>query len=148
MPRTLATDGAIQSFAFDVGCNKFQAPASLSPTFVVISNDLVRKLIRMNSSSLSASANSLLPPVWSASALAQLSPQENVLACLEVDLNAQLQFAQGLLIVTDQRVLSAQRGVSSQVEWSSFPLSADLTMQHTDYAGVGTLTLVQVPTPA
>jgi ATP-binding cassette subfamily B protein len=100
------------------------------------------KLIRMNSSSLSAVAKSLLPPVWSASALAQLSPQENVLACLEVDLNAQLQFAQGLLIVTDQRLLSAQRGVSSQVEWSSFPLTAGLSMQHTDYAGVGTLSLV------
>jgi len=96
----------------------------------------------MNSSSLSAVAKSLLPPVWSASALAQLSPQENVLACLEVDLNAQLQFAQGLLIVTDQRLLSAQRGVSSQVEWSSFPLTAGLTVQHTDYAGVGTLSLV------
>jgi len=57
-------------------------------------------------------------------------------------LDAQLQFAQGLLIVTDQRVLCAQRSVSSQVEWSSFPLAPGLVMQHTDYAGVGTLSLV------
>ena len=57
-------------------------------------------------------------------------------------MDAQLQFAQGLLIVTDQRVLCAQRSVSSQVEWSSFPLAPGLVMQHTDYAGVGTLSLV------
>jgi ATP-binding cassette subfamily B protein len=58
--------------------------------------------------SLSAYANFMLPSQWKASASAQLSPQENVLAWLEVDLDAQLQFAKGLLIVTDQRILSGQ----------------------------------------
>ena len=92
-------------------------------------------------SSLSASASSLLPPVWVTPALAQLSSQENVLACLEVDLDAQLQFSSGLLIVTDQRVLSAQR-VGFELVWFSWPLAVNGVMQHADHAGVGTLALV------
>ena len=101
----------------------------------------------MNSSSLPVIDSHLLPPVWKASALSQLTPQENVLACLEVDLDAQLHFASGLLIVTDQRLISAQGGVNSQVEWSSWDLKAGMAFEHHDHAGVGTLSLVDA-TPA
>ena len=96
----------------------------------------------MNSSSLPVIDSHLLPPVWKASALSQLTPQENVLACLEVDLDAQLHFAAGLLIVTDQRLISAQRGANSEVEWSSWTLKAGMAFEHHDHAGVGTLSLV------
>ena len=92
-------------------------------------------------SSLSVSASSLLPSVWKASALTQLSPQENVLACLEVDLNAQLHFVPGLLIVTDQKVYFAS-GPVGQATWSSWPITPGLAMRHADHAGVGTLSLV------
>ncbi len=96
----------------------------------------------MNSSLLPVIDSHLLPPVWKASALSQLTPQENVLACLEVDLDAQLHFASGLLIVTDRRLISAQGGPNSQVEWSSWDLKAGMAFEHHDHAGVGTLSLV------
>jgi ATP-binding cassette subfamily B protein len=96
----------------------------------------------MNSSSLPVIDSHLLPPVWKASALSQLTPQENVLACLEVDLDAQLHFAAGLLIVTDQRLISAQRDANSQLVWSSWTLVAGMAFVHHDHAGVGTLSLV------
>jgi len=90
--------------------------------------------------SLSANANFMLPSEWKASALAQLSPQENVLAWLAVDLDAQLQFAKGLLIVTDQRILSANANTADD-DWQSWPLQAGWVMEHFDFAGVGTLSL-------
>ena len=96
----------------------------------------------MNSSSLPVKDSHLLPPVWKASALPQLTPQENVLACLEVDLDAQLHFASGLLIVTDQRLLSAQRDTDGQLVWSSWTLAAGMAFEHHDHAGVGSLNLL------
>jgi len=91
---------------------------------------------------LSAFANVVLPEGWKTPALAQLTPQENVLAWLEVDLDSHLHFARGLLIVTDQRVLSANSLAGSELQWSSWPLVAGLVMTHTDHAGVGTLSLL------
>jgi ATP-binding cassette, subfamily B, bacterial len=93
-------------------------------------------------SSLSASTKVVLPEGWQSSAFAQLSPQENVLAWLEVDLNAQLHFSLGLLIVTDQRVLFAAQEAGSAPVWSSCTLVAGMKLTHTDHAGVGTLSLV------
>ncbi|WP_353131646.1 ABC transporter ATP-binding protein [Limnohabitans sp.] len=93
-------------------------------------------------SSLSASAKVVLPEGWQSLAFAQLSPQENVLACLEVDLNAQLHFSLGLLIVTDQRVLFASLDGGSNPAWSRWTLVAGMKLTHTDHAGVGTLSLV------
>ena len=90
--------------------------------------------------SLSANANFMLPFEWKASASAQLSPQENVLAWLEVDLDVQLQFAKGLLIVTDQRILSANPRASG-LDWQCWTLQSGWVMDHFDYAGVGTLSL-------
>ena len=90
--------------------------------------------------SLSANANFMLPFEWKASASAQLSPQENVLAWIEVDLDTQLQFAKGLLIVTDQRILSANPRASG-LEWQCWTLQSGWVMDHFDYAGVGTLSL-------
>ncbi len=91
---------------------------------------------------LSAFANVVLPEGWKVPALTQLTPQENVLAWLEVDLDGQLHFARGLLIVTDQRVLSASPGAGTELQWSSWPIVAGMSMTHTDYAGVGTLSLI------
>ncbi|MEY4363347.1 MAG: hypothetical protein RLZZ24_699, partial [Pseudomonadota bacterium] len=93
----------------------------------------------MNPSSRSADAPLNLPSHWTSQALAQLSPHENALASVEVDLSAHLHFVSGLLIVTDQRVLFAQDGAGSS--WQSWPLQAGLRMRHSDHAGVGSLSL-------
>ncbi|MBU3647661.1 MAG: ABC transporter, partial [Limnohabitans sp.] len=93
-------------------------------------------------SSLSASTQVVLPEGWRTSAFAQLSAQENVLAWLEVDLNAQLHFSLGLLIVTDQRVLFGAQQAGSASVWDSWDLVPGMRMTHTDHAGVGTLSLV------
>ena len=71
--------------------------------------------------------------------MAQLLPQENALAWLEVDLDANLHFVPGLLIVTDQRLLFAQSDPTSG--WSAWPLAAGQALRHTDHAGVGSLIL-------
>ena len=93
----------------------------------------------MNSSSPSAHAQLNLPSRWTGQVAAQLSPLENALACVEVDLNADLHFVSGLLIVTDQRLLFALDG--PQPNWQSWPIQAGMRMRHTDHAGVGSLSL-------
>ena len=94
----------------------------------------------MNSSSRSAHAQLNWPSRWTAQVVAaQLSPQENALACVEVDLNANLHFVSGLLIVTDQRLLFALD--EGQTQWQSWPIQPGMQMRHTDHAGVGSLSL-------
>ena len=70
---------------------------------------------------------------------AQLLPQENVLAALEVDLDARLHFVPGWLVVSDQRILSRSDG---SADWQSWSYRAGLSLLHHDHAGVGHLELV------
>lgn len=74
----------------------------------------------------------------------QLATQENVLCTLVVDLNNQLHFAQGLLALTDRRLLAR----SPEGAWASWPTVdvagtalPGLSLRHFDHAGVGTLEL-------
>ena len=83
-----------------------------------------------------------LPEGWRSSVQTQLSPQENVLAWLEVDLNAQLHFDSSLLIVTDQRLFSGSRAPDGAVTWTEWALLPGRTLTHHDHAGVGHLALV------
>ncbi len=101
----------------------------------------VRKLSRMNSF-LSAFAHVVLPDGWKDPVSAQLTPDENVLAWLEVDLDGQLHFTKQLLIVTDQRVLSAHVEAQTGLQWQYWPIEKGLVLTHTDHAGVGTLSLI------
>ena len=75
-------------------------------------------------------------------AAAQLKPPlvagENVLASLAVDLDSQLNFVAGQLLLTDQRLLARSQGAA---DWQSFPLDPGQTLRHLDHAGVGTLEL-------
>jgi len=48
----------------------------------------------------------MLPASWRAEVTTQLAPAEEILASLEVDLNASLHFARGLVLLTNQRVLA------------------------------------------
>ena len=75
----------------------------------------------------------------------QLAAQENVLCQLTVDLNPQLRFEAGLLVLTPQRLL-ARNGAG---DWSSWPIRdaagaalPGLALRHFDHAGVGTLELL------
>ncbi|MGJ7544284.1 ABC transporter ATP-binding protein [Variovorax sp. LT1R16] len=68
----------------------------------------------------------------------RLSVAENVLATLTVDLDGELRFAQGLLALTDRRLLAR----SAQGAWSEWALTTPgLSLQLTDHAGVGTIDL-------
>lgn len=65
-----------------------------------------------------------------------LASDENVLGTLEVDLDARQRFAPGLLVLTDRRLLAG-----SADGWADWPLTADLSLRHTDHAGVGSIEL-------
>ena len=69
----------------------------------------------------------------------QLSTGENVVSALTVDLDAQLHFGQGLLVLTETRLLARAPGQSGWLSWS---FRHDLLLQHHDHAGVGHLELV------
>ncbi|MEK8027649.1 ABC transporter ATP-binding protein [Pseudaquabacterium rugosum] len=71
---------------------------------------------------------------------AGLAPGENVLARLEVDLDAQDRFARRQLLLTDRRLLAGP--VDEPVAgWQAWPLDSALQLQHADHAGVGQLSL-------
>ena len=81
-----------------------------------------------------------LPFFWQEGVLSKVHLGENVLAWLEVDLNAELRFKKNLVILTDQRVISTD---DAQKSWNFYPLSPDLSLRVMDHAGVGTLALQQ-----
>ena len=81
-----------------------------------------------------------LPFFWQEGVLSRVHLGENVLAWLEVDLNDELSFKKTLLILTDQRVISADE---AQNNWNFWTLTPDLVLRVLDHAGVGTLALYQ-----
>ena len=80
-----------------------------------------------------------LPDRWRSDIQAQLSQGENVVSALEVDLDQQLRFAKGILVITNTRLLARAPG---QEQWQAWPFSFDLSLEHHDHAGVGHLELV------
>ncbi|MBC3882307.1 ABC transporter ATP-binding protein [Undibacterium sp. LX40W] len=87
---------------------------------------------------MSAPAISIVPESWASEVNAELRPNEQVLHSVETDLNARLQFKSGLLVVTNERLLS--RSPDTQT-WESWNYHADLQLRHHDHAGVGHLEL-------
>jgi ATP-binding cassette subfamily B protein len=85
------------------------------------------------------SSLSELPERWRSEIQAQLSQGENVVSALEVDLDQQLRFAKGVIVVTATRLLARAPG---QQNWQAWPFSHDLTLRHHDHAGVGHLELI------
>ena len=74
---------------------------------------------------------------WRAEVQTQLQADENVLALLEVDLDNKLCFVQGLVLVTNQRLLSRAPDAS----WHAWAYRPGLILRHHDHAGVGHLAL-------
>jgi ATP-binding cassette subfamily B protein len=85
-----------------------------------------------------ASDGSVLAPSWRAEALGQLAPGETVLAWLETDLDAALRFRDGLVALTNRRVLARAHG---EAAWHAWPLADVASMTLSDHAGVGCLEL-------
>ena len=61
-----------------------------------------------------------------------LLPGEAIVAALDLDLDAELRFRSGRLVLTAGRILDGE---------AAWPLGADLRLTHHDHAGVGTLAL-------
>ncbi|MBU1366087.1 MAG: ABC transporter ATP-binding protein/permease [Gammaproteobacteria bacterium] len=80
-----------------------------------------------------------LPGRWAADVDAKLAAGEKPQAWLEIDLDNRLQFASGLVLVTDRRFLACAPG---DTRWQEWPLRGGLTLNHHDHAGVGALELV------
>jgi ATP-binding cassette, subfamily B, bacterial len=80
----------------------------------------------------------VIPVDWLSEAQKQLQLGENVQAVLEVDLDTKLRFKRGLLVATDQRLLSCMAG---ETVWRAWDYRAGLEMDHHDHAGVGQLEL-------
>jgi ATP-binding cassette subfamily B protein len=78
-----------------------------------------------------------LPAFWREDLQLQLSSDENVLAWLEVDLDASLYFGRGLLTLTTQRLL--WQPATTPKTWHSLTLQADMHLELLDHAGVGKL---------
>ncbi len=85
-----------------------------------------------------AGSEPALPDPWAERLQSQLTANEKLQAWLVLDLDARLHFANGLIAVTDQRLLAQAPGESN---WTAWSLSARQQLQHHDHAGVGTLEL-------
>ena len=79
-----------------------------------------------------------LPDAWRDGVRSQLTDSEEVLSWLVLDLDATLHFTQGLVVVTDRRILA--KGMDDTA-WREWAYRAGLTLQRHDHAGVGSLTL-------
>ena len=82
---------------------------------------------------------STLPPTWAIQVQSQLANEERVLAWLEIDLNAQLHFASGLVVITNQRLLSRS---STDATWQDWAYRQGLMLTRRDHSGIGSLELV------
>ena len=81
-----------------------------------------------------ASYELALPSHWAAEFEPQLATNEKPQAYVEIDLDTRLQFTDGVVIVTNQRLLAKAPGEKS---WQQWPLRAGLVLNHFDHAGVG-----------
>jgi ATP-binding cassette subfamily B protein len=82
-----------------------------------------------------------LPAIWSERLYSPggvLASGETILAWLEIDLDATLRFAQGIVVLTSDRLLAIS---SDDQNWQSWAYRPGLTLSRRDHSGVGTLEL-------
>ena len=80
-----------------------------------------------------------VPQDWRTEVQLQLQINENVQVALEVDLDQQLRFLKGIVVLTDHRLLSRASG---SLVWQVWNFRQDLIMEHHDHAGVGHIELL------
>jgi len=78
------------------------------------------------------------PVSWRTDLQSRLDGQEALLAVLDLDLDARLRFASGVVALTGRRLLAGDGS-----GWREWALDADLALALRDHAGVGTLELQQ-----
>src|SRR5262245_33153877 len=84
-----------------------------------------------------------VPASWRESLRSQLHANEKVLAALETDLAADLRFGDGLLVLTDQRMLfAAGGGASAGLEWKAWKLERTHELRASDFGTSGKLELL------
>ena len=79
-----------------------------------------------------------IPDAWAGTIDSHLAPGENVAASLSVDLDTRLRFSEGVVLLTDHRILAR---AAQDAQWESWPLRPDMLLTHQDHAGVGRLEL-------
>jgi ATP-binding cassette subfamily B protein len=79
-----------------------------------------------------------MPSAWLAPTQAQLASDETVLAWLAIDLDSELHFSPGLIVLSNRRLLAKAAGDAA---WQSYALRDGLTLARRDHSGVGSLEL-------
>jgi ATP-binding cassette, subfamily B, bacterial len=80
-----------------------------------------------------------LPERWYADLKASFPQHSEVLDWVEVDLDSNLNFRRGVVLLTQASLMAKAPGSTGWQEW---PLRAELNLRHFDHAGVGTLELI------
>lgn len=80
-----------------------------------------------------------LPTYWSDDLSSQLTCGEIVLVSIKIELNTQLQFIEGIVAVTSQRLMAKMYGDEA---WQSWYFHDDLRLVQHDHAGIGFLELI------
>ncbi|MFL6716915.1 MAG: ABC transporter transmembrane domain-containing protein [Burkholderiaceae bacterium] len=83
-----------------------------------------------------------LPDQWRDVVEKRLAAGENVVTWVTVDLDARHHFADGIVVLTDRRILARAPG---EAQWRDWAFEPDMRLEHHDHAGVGHLELL---TPA
>jgi len=87
---------------------------------------------------LSLATTALVPEPWRTEVAAMIADDELVVTILDLDLNLSLHFANGVVVLTNRRLLAHD---PDSKEWQQWLLHAGLILEHHDHAGVGTLDL-------
>jgi ATP-binding cassette subfamily B protein len=80
----------------------------------------------------------VLPAAWAGQVERQLSSDEQVVAWFETNLDSQLRFAPGLVVVTNKRLLAREE---KDELWQHWDYRAGLALVRGDHAGIGSLEL-------
>ncbi|WP_162085189.1 ABC transporter ATP-binding protein [Sulfuriferula nivalis] len=77
------------------------------------------------------------PAAWADEIRTQLASDEQVVAWMHLDLNAQLQFVDGLLVLTNKRLLATH--IRQNSSWQVVDISVNSIMHRRDHAGVASI---------
>jgi ATP-binding cassette subfamily B protein len=79
-----------------------------------------------------------LPAPWLEAVNAELAADEKLLAWLEIDLDSGLRFTDGLIVLTDRRLLTRS---AADASWQTHGFAQGLSLTRRDHSGVGSLEL-------
>ena len=79
-----------------------------------------------------------LPDTWLGRLKPVVKKDENILAWLEIDLDSQLDYAPGIVILTSHRLLAS---TADRKDWQAYEFRDGLKLSRRDHSGVGSLEL-------